>query len=110
VLSKQLAYGRPAAPVPGPVRPPAPTNLVPIARPNSTLRLTWNRVPQNTEYKVYMRDVTAREKFRIVQFGLRQEYWTRALLAPKHLYEVYVTSTISGRESSPSLIARVTAI
>ncbi|SHN45380.1 GDSL-type esterase/lipase family protein [Cryptosporangium aurantiacum] len=107
-LANTFGFGRVYGAIPRPPAPPTPKNVKSLAQDGGLL-LAWDRVPQVSEYRVYLRDDTRGGKFERVGSGSREVQWGRSGMAVGHQYSYYVTAVSSGRESKPSPIGRVRA-
>ncbi|GAA3392208.1 hypothetical protein GCM10020369_53050 [Cryptosporangium minutisporangium] len=107
-LANTFAFGRVYGSVPGPPVPEAPKKVEALAQ-NGGLLLAWQRMPQVSEYRVYLRDSTAGGKFKRVGSGSREATWGTDGMVPGHEYDYYVTAVSAGRESRPSKIGHVRA-
>ncbi|TQS44994.1 GDSL-type esterase/lipase family protein [Cryptosporangium phraense] len=102
-LSGTYAYGRVFGSVPKPPVPAAPTDVKALAQDGGLL-MAWDRVPQSSEYRVYLRDSTSGGQFERVEAGSRELVWGTKELVLGHEYDYYVTSVQAERESEPSKI------
>jgi len=109
-LAGAYAFGRVFGTVPGPPVPAAPTGVGVYATPDHGLLMTWKRVPQAAEYRIYLRNSTADGDFELVGQGSRQEAFGTHGLTPGDQYDYYVTTVSSGRESKPSEIGSFRAL
>ncbi|MFI5958398.1 GDSL-type esterase/lipase family protein [Cryptosporangium sp. NPDC051539] len=107
-LAGTYAFGRVFGSIPKPPVPAAPTDVKALAQ-HGGLLLAWDRVPQSSEYRVYLRDSTAGGDFQRVSSGSREMAWGRNGLALGHQYDYYVTAVSAERESKPSTIGSVRA-
>jgi lysophospholipase L1-like esterase len=107
-LAAADAFGRQFGPLPAPSVPATPAGLQAAVQGGAIL-LSWKRVPQASEYRVYLRDVTLGGDFQLAGSGSRQLQWGRKGLIPGHAYQYYVTAVSNGLESKPTKIGRVTA-
>ena len=107
-LASADAFGRQFGPLP-PVLIPGTPSGVHATTQGGGIVVAWDRVPQASEYRIYLRDTAAGSEFQLVGSGSRNLYWGRQGLIPGHAYEYYVTAMSAGLESHPSDIGRLTA-
>ena len=108
-LANADAFGRQYGPLQAPAIPGTPSG-VRVAVQAGSILLAWQRVPQASEYRIYLRDATLGADFQLVGEGSRDLTWGRGGLVPGHAYEYYVTAISAGLESHPSPVGKITLV
>jgi lysophospholipase L1-like esterase len=108
-LASADAFGSQYGPLQTPTVPGTPSG-VRVAEQGGSILLAWQRVPQASEYRIYLRDATLGADFQLVGAGSRDLTWERGGLVPGHAYEYYVTAFSAGLESHPSPVGKITIV